>query len=224
MVGYFLCRMHRPSLPEHGLRIAVAALVSLAVAPAAGAENGVPIVVDPVAMTASLVDTSLAGLPTLPLDGTLPAAPSPTTVPEVVAAAAEPITAQEPQPTPPPPQPQVPDPADHAEQNSLRRRIQSLRPSSSRSISLSRRSISRRKRSRPRPRPPPPPTPRNRLRRSGPGTGPGVAVAPTPPHSCRRSKATVSRIPGTGTGRGTAARIKPTMQIANRKAEHSINL
>lgn len=102
--------MHRPFLPGHGLRIAVAALVSLTVAPAAGADDGVPIVVNPVVMAASLVDVSLAGLPALPLGGTLPAAPPPTTVPEAVAAAAEPIQAQEPQPTPPPPQPQVPDP------------------------------------------------------------------------------------------------------------------
>ena len=102
--------MHRPFLPGHGLRIAVVALVSLAVAPAAGAEDGVPIVVDPVAMAASLVDTTLAGLPSVPLEGALPSELPAATVPEAVAAAAEPIPAQEPQPTPPPPQPQVPDP------------------------------------------------------------------------------------------------------------------
>ncbi len=102
--------MHRQSLPGHGLRIAVAVLVSLAVAPAAGAEDGVPVLVDPIAMTTAIVEASLAGVPELPLESTLPAEPPAATVPEAVAAAAEPIPAQEPQPTPPPPQPQVPDP------------------------------------------------------------------------------------------------------------------
>lgn len=108
--------MRRPSLTGHGLRIALAALVSLAVAPTAGAEDSVPIIVDPVAMAASLVDASLAELPALPLEGTLPAETAPVTVPEAVAAAAEPIPAQEPQPTPPPPQPQAPDPEIAAEE------------------------------------------------------------------------------------------------------------
>lgn len=102
--------MPRPSLTEHGLRVAVAILASLVVAPAAGAEDGLPVVPDPVAMTASLVDASLTSVAMPPVDVPLPV-PVPTQpVPEAVAAAAEPIPAQEPQPTPPPPQPQVPDP------------------------------------------------------------------------------------------------------------------
>ena len=68
-----------------------------------------PVVMDPLALATSLVDTPLAALPDIPLNLTLPAAPVPVTVPEAVAAAAEPISAQEPQPTPPPPQPQAPD-------------------------------------------------------------------------------------------------------------------
>jgi hypothetical protein len=69
-----------------------------------------PIVVDPVVIAASLVDEALAGVTMPPLESALPAEAQPATVPEAVAAAAEPIPAQEPQPTPPPPQPQVPDP------------------------------------------------------------------------------------------------------------------
>ncbi len=102
--------MQRPFLPGHGLRIAVVTLVSLVVAPTAGAEDGVPIAADPLAMTSAIVDASLAALPAAPVVVTLSSVPPLPTAPEAVAAAAEPIPAQEPQPTPPPPQPQAPDP------------------------------------------------------------------------------------------------------------------
>jgi hypothetical protein len=94
--------MHRLSLPEHGLRLALAVLASLAVTPAAGAEDGAPVSLDPVAMATALVNASLADLPVeLPVQLPVPAAP------QVVPAAA----AEEPQPTSPPPaQPEAADP------------------------------------------------------------------------------------------------------------------
>jgi hypothetical protein len=111
--------MQRASLPEHALRIALAALVSLAIAPAAGANDGISLPLDPVAMTAALVEpVAVAPVTVDPaavvatVTENLPladAAPQPQAVP---AAAATPTPALEPQPTPlgtpPPPQPEDP--------------------------------------------------------------------------------------------------------------------
>lgn len=114
--------MQRASLPEHGLRIALATLASLAIAPAAAADDGLMGAADPTAMTAALVEPAVPDVPavdpaavvavvaeTVPVSS--PAQPSEA----VAAAAAEPTPALEPQPTPigtpPPPQPADPQPA-----------------------------------------------------------------------------------------------------------------
>jgi hypothetical protein len=122
--------MYRSSFTEHGLRIAVAAVVCLAVAPTALANSSTSAASDPVGMAMAAADAALAAAP--PLDAAVVAAelaaalppavqPTPTepapAAPETVpAAAAEPIPAMEPHPSPPPPpaQPDVPSPLEAA--------------------------------------------------------------------------------------------------------------
>jgi hypothetical protein len=111
--------MHRLWFPEHGLRIAFAALAALAIAPAAAADDGLPVTADPAALAAVLVQpavtdptaldpTALVATVTEALPDELPTLPATQAVP---AAAAKPMPALEPQPTPlgtpPPPQPAV---------------------------------------------------------------------------------------------------------------------
>ena len=123
--------MHRSSLKEHGLRIAAAALASMALAPAALADDGMPAQSDPAAAALAMVDDALAGtpmldpativaavLPTVPPVVQAPSTdPAPAAAPETVpAAAAEPNQAMEPHPSPPPPpeQPHVLSPLEAA--------------------------------------------------------------------------------------------------------------
>jgi hypothetical protein len=118
--------MQRASWPGHALRIALAALVSLAIAPAAGAEDGLFVPVDPTALAAALVEPVTAPVTVTPV--TVDPAAAVATVTDSLslstpaqpaqalpAAAATPIPALEPQPTPigtpPPPEPGKPPPA-----------------------------------------------------------------------------------------------------------------
>jgi hypothetical protein len=114
--------MQRTPLSQHGLRLAVAAIASLVVAPAARADESLSLPVDPVALTASLVQPATVDVAAVTPDAVaaavadvIPAPPAPAPPPQVVpAAVAEPEPASEPQPrplgTPPPPQPAAPAP------------------------------------------------------------------------------------------------------------------
>jgi hypothetical protein len=112
--------MQRASLTEQGLRLALAALASLAIAPVAAADDGL-LPLDPAAMATELAAPAVSDLPAADpaevaamVAETAPV-PSPNPPTEAVpAAAAEPMQALEPQPTPigtpPPPQPADPQP------------------------------------------------------------------------------------------------------------------
>jgi hypothetical protein len=112
--------MQRVSLPELGLRIALTALVSLAIVPAAAADDGLLVPGDPTALVATVIDPAVVEVPVVDpaaIVATVTEAvplPAPTPLPQAVpAAAAEPISALEPQPTPvgtppPPSQPAAP--------------------------------------------------------------------------------------------------------------------
>ena len=124
-------------MTEHGLRIAATALVFLAVAQPALADDGAPVGLDPLAMATALASSALAELPldqpldpvavvadvlpvvpvTPPASEAVASAQPPAAAPETVpAAAAEPILAMEPHPSPPPAQSEAPgdDPLEYA--------------------------------------------------------------------------------------------------------------
>lgn len=109
--------MRRVSVRNQPLRIALAALVSLAVAPAARADDSLIVPLDPTALTTAAVSPVVAASVdpaalVAAVTGTVPL-PLPESPPQAVpAAAVEPTPALEPQPTPigPPPPPQPADP------------------------------------------------------------------------------------------------------------------
>ncbi|HEY7793540.1 MAG TPA: hypothetical protein VIA10_05995 [Gaiellaceae bacterium] len=115
--------MQRAPFSQHGLRLALAAVASLVVTPTARADDPLSLPVDPVALTASLVQPATVPVTAVTSDAVaaavveiMPATPvEPALPPQVVpAAVAEPNPASEPQPrplgTPPPPQPAVAPP------------------------------------------------------------------------------------------------------------------
>ena len=113
--------MLRASLPEHGLRLVLATLASLTIPPAAAAQEGQLLPVDPAAMAVALVEPATSDLPSpnpaevVAMVAESVPVPSSTPPQAVPAAAAEPTPALEPQPTPigtpPPPQPVDSQPA-----------------------------------------------------------------------------------------------------------------